>query len=424
MAKPRSGNLGSPDWSLRIPPRRWQRRALERWRPAMRGVVSVVTGGGKTIFAFLCMESFRKKYPAGQIFVLVPTLTLVDQWCVSLQEELGVPADEIACFSSQERMKAARTVNVLVINSARRLLERLQTREPAFLVVDECHRAGSPENAKALKGTFAAALGLSATPKREYDSGFEERVLPALGPLIFDYGYEQAYIDGVVAPFSLVNVQVQLLPHERDEYDRLTGRVARLARRRANENGDVAVDEALRRALQMRAAVSATATMRVPVAAKLVDAHRGARAIVFHERVGNADALASVLKARNHSVTLYHSRIAPNVRRDNLRLFRRGVFDVLVACRALDEGMNVPEAVVAVIASSTASRRQRIQRLGRVLRPARGKKDALVYTLFATKHERARLETEAAELEGVAGVTWSVAERLPDGEGRNGAHSS
>jgi superfamily II DNA or RNA helicase len=73
--------------------------------------------------------------------------------------------------------------------------------------------------------------------------------------------------------------------------------------------------------------------------------------------------------------------------------------------------MNVPETTVAVIASSTASQRQRIQRLGRVLRPARGKSKSTIYTLFATDQEKARLTGEANKLEGVAGVLWATGTR-------------
>ncbi len=92
-----------------------------------------------------------------------------------------------------------------------------------------------------------------------------------------------------------------------------------------------------------------------------------------------------------------------------LTSYRRGELDVLVTCRALDEGFNVPETEIGIIAASTATRRQRIQRLGRVLRPAEGKSGALIYTLVATKPEVVRLHEEEAELEGVADVTWSSA---------------
>ena len=83
----------------------------------MRGVASVVTGGGKTIFAFLCVREFWKEHRAGRIIVLVPTITLLDQWYVSLQEDFGMAAEEIACFSSQEKSKKPGVVNILVINS-------------------------------------------------------------------------------------------------------------------------------------------------------------------------------------------------------------------------------------------------------------------------------------------------------------------
>ncbi len=402
-------------WSLRFAPRPWQEQALDRWlRRGMRGVVSVVTGGGKTVFAFLCMREFRKQHPEGRVVVLVPTMTLLDQWYVGLQHEFCVPSEDIACFSSQEKPRRPRAVNVLVINTARRKVHEHFRDSETFLVVDECHRAGSPENAKALQGQFAATLGLSATPHREYDSGFEDYVVPALGPVVFEYTYTSARRDGVVTPFDLVNVEVTMLPHEQEQYDRFTKRASILLRR-MRAKPSASLEEQMKRVLQRRAAISANAIMRLPVAARLVEENRGARTIVFHERISSAESLSETLRQRHHSVCLYHSKIGPEVRRDNLRLFRRGVFDVLISCRALDEGMNVPETTVAIIASSTASSRQRIQRLGRVLRPVRDKEKALIYTLYATDQEHARLNNEATDLEGVARVEWASATRQTSG---------
>ena len=335
----------------------------------------------------------------------------MDQWYVGLREDLGIPAESIACFSSQDKSKRLLAANLFVINSARGLIQTFATGSPSFLVVDECHRAGSPQNARALLGDFAATLGLSATPRRDFDTGFERYVAPVLGPVIFDYDYTQAYQDGIIAPFELVNVRVELLPDEQRQYDRLTRRAARLLRYLHGKPQDIALKENLKQALLARATVSATAGMRVPVAAKIVEENRGARTIVFHERVASATALHDVLRQRRHSVCLYHSKIAPNVRRDNLRLFRRGVFDVLISCRALDEGIDIPEATIAVIASSTSSRRQRIQRLGRVLRPAKKKEHATVYTLYATPPEKQRLAKEAQHLENVARTGWYVSNR-------------
>ncbi|TCD06649.1 DEAD/DEAH box helicase [Erythrobacteraceae bacterium CFH 75059] len=390
-------------WKVKYSLRAWQQTASQKWRDKRKGVVSVVTGGGKTVFAETCLAEFFDAHPDGLAVIIVPTSALLDQWYLSLQDELGVEKEAIGVLGSGERPHEDAKIVIAVINSARRVAGKwAQDGRPVMLVVDECHRAGSPENAKALEGVFLATLGLSATPVREYDDGFAAYIEPALGPVIYEYTYVEAYADGVITPFELHNVRVAMLEDEQDKYDRLNKRVRTAFARGASADDD----ESLRRLLQQRAAVSGTALMRIPVAVKLIEDHRGERAIIFHERTDAADHILKLLQQRGHSATVYHAGLAPALRRENLRLFRRGVFDVLVCCRALDEGMNVPETSVAVIASSTASERQRIQRLGRILRPAKGKAAATVYTIFATNEEHDRLAAEADKLSGIAATIW------------------
>ena len=390
-------------WTLDLTPREWQRIALQRWQSHNRGIVSVVTGGGKTLFAQLCIIDFEKNYSTGQVLIVVPTTSLLDQWYVSLREDLHVAPSDIGCYSGEEKSKNPKKINLLVINTARKVVSKLAEQADSFLIVDECHRAGSEINAKALKGDYVATLGLSATPHRQYDDGFYQFIEPALGPIIFEYDYVSAHRDGVIADFDLVNVKVNFLPDEQEEYDTLTRQIRAKSKQLESRPE---LEEYVKNLLRKRARVSASAKMRLPVAAKLVDRNRGKRMIIFHERVESANTLFKVLEERGHSVTIYHSGVGPEIRRNNLQLYRKGVFDVLVCCRALDEGINVPETTIAVIASSTASIRQRIQRLGRVLRPAPGKSGASIYTLYATKHEEERLFLESAKMKSVASTTW------------------
>jgi superfamily II DNA or RNA helicase len=388
-----------------VRPRAWQVEALNAWEDAgQRGIVDVVTGAGKTTLALLCLARFLQRHPPGRVVLIVPTLALLDQWYVSLREDLGLPDTSIAAYSGQGRAPHARTVNVVVLNTARHLAPQLSTNGPdAFLIVDECHRAGSPENLKALDGQHTATLGLSATPNREYDQALTEELIPRLGEVIYTYDYNRARAEGVIAPYTLVNVAVDLLPPEQDDYDRLSRRVSILSRRQM-QGDDVEIG--LKRALQERAAVSNRAAMRVPMSVSLVEMGPARRAVVFHEQIAAAEKIAGLLRARGANVGTYHSKIGPELRRDNLRMFRRGQLEVLVSCRALDEGVNVPEASVAVIASATASNRQRIQRLGRVLRPAPGKTSATIYTIYATAPEERRLAREAEHLVGADSVAW------------------
>lgn len=391
------------NWRSRLTPRKWQSTALKEWRKSRRGIVSVVTGGGKTKFAELCITDFFAHHKNGSVVIIVPTTSLLDQWYVGLQEDLGISQDDISCFSGDEKSTSASVINLMVVNSARTKAEFLEVNSPKFLIVDECHRAGSPENSKAIRGEYAASLGLSATPIREFDDGFEKYLLPALGPLIFEYDYAAALEDEVLCHFEVTNLKVDFLPDEEKKYKKLTSQIARLFQ---DSNPDPDKERKIKILLQRRASISAAATMRIPSAARIVESNRNLRTIVFHERISAARIILNNLQKRGHRVTSYDSKIPPSIRRDNLRLFRSGVFDVLVCCRALDEGLDIPEASVAIIASSTASRRQRIQRLGRVLRPSKNKTLAKVYTIYVTDEEKRRLVGEQTKLADLAEVKW------------------
>lgn len=401
------------EWSLAHAPRAWQVTALDTWLCSQRGIVEVVTGGGKTIFAFLTMLALKAQVPGLRTLIIVPSVALADQWVVALQDELSVSPEQIGVLGGGERPSPDHQIVVAVINSARGRTSDIAAEGPTLLIVDECHRVGSEKNASALTGSFIATLGLSATPEREYDDGYSTFIQPALGSVIYRYGYIEASRDNVITSFNLTNVEIPMLEGENTEYERLSKAIAKATRSLINE----ADSEGLKRLLIRRASVVNRFTLRVPAAVRIVDQNLGVRSIVFHERVADAERIAELLSQRGHSVTLYHAGIAPEVRREHLRRFRSGIYDVLVCCRALDEGTNVPETALAVIASGTASRRQRIQRLGRILRPAAGKGHADVYTLFATAEERNRLLEESNQLSEIAGIRWM---RMKT-EGSNGA---
>jgi superfamily II DNA or RNA helicase len=96
---------------LRHHPREWQRAALAEWKQCMRGVVSVVTGGGKTTLALMCILEFLQRFRAGRVFVIVPTKALLDQWVLDLKSDLNATDEEISVFSGEERSNGASLLN-------------------------------------------------------------------------------------------------------------------------------------------------------------------------------------------------------------------------------------------------------------------------------------------------------------------------
>lgn len=384
-----------------LQPRRWQSEALARWEAAGRGVVSVVTGGGKTALAIMAFTRLRDRDPAVRLVVVVPSIALLDQWVVALQSDGGLRADEIATFSGEGYAPHPLRANVLVINTARKLAATVASDRAILFVVDECHRAGSPENAKALDVAADYRLGLSATPIREFDEGFELFVEPALGPVVYEYDYVDAKRDGVISDFALHNFRFEMSATEQAEYDGLTRRVGRAVA----QSSEGVEDARVRSLLLKRARLTADSSRRTAGSVAVSGRFEG-RQLVFHERIEPATRIAELLDSAGDRVGLYHSGLGASIRRRNLELFKSGQFAKLVTCRALDEGLNVPNASVAVIAASTRSTRQRVQRLGRVLRTAPGKRFADVATLYATEVEAQNLRSEASTMGEIAEVHW------------------
>jgi superfamily II DNA or RNA helicase len=69
-------------------------------------------------------------------------------------------------------------------------------------------------------------------------------------------------------------------------------------------------------------------------------------------------------------------------RRRWLEAFNKGEVLALVTSKVLNEGVNIPDASVAVVLSGSGSTREHVQRLGRILRKLPGK-EAVLYEVVA-----------------------------------------
>lgn len=380
--------------------RDWQKSALKLWiENDFRGIVEVATAGGKTFFALQCIDEWLKDNPDGKVLIIVPTTALQDQWYLSISEDLNIQEDNICTWP--EKLNSQVQFHIMVVNTARSKAKVFKTlNKKVFLIADECHRYASAENSAALSISADATLGLTATADREFDDGLDLVLIPNLGKVIYEYTISEARKDGVVSEFEINNIKVPFMPSESVEYNKLTRRLAQ-----AFSKND---QEKIFQLSRLRAKVSSNGQSRIPVAASLVEQNIGKRIIVFHEEIEKAEIILDILFKRGRSVAIYHSKLAAETRRDNLKLFRKGMIEILVCCRALDEGVDVPESEVAIIAASTSSNRQRIQRMGRVIRIHASKDVAKIYTIYITDREEEKLKLEEQELSSIAKFKWYV----------------
>jgi len=391
-------------WKLSNNPRDWQKIAIQSWiENKHRGIAKVVTGGGKTFFAMMCIKELAEEKKELRFLIVVPTLALRDQWTLDLIDDLGVNREEIYSHGMDNSILPQHRIVLIVINSARKYSSEFTQKGQWMLIVDECHRAASEENRKAMIGSWVATLGLSATPERQYDDWFNEYLIPKLGIVIAEYDYVKAKKDNVIVDFELMNYKVPLTNEESQDINNLTRSIA-IERNAMLKSGEMESQKLLNLSMK-RSRISQRAENRVPLAISICDKFRDRRVLIFHEYTAIADQITRILDERGHRVASYHSKIGDDLRFDNLRMFREGVIDILVTCKALDEGLNVPDTSVGIIVASTKSVRQRIQRMGRILRTSEGKEIGTIVTLY-THVEKMMLEAESESLDEISQIQW------------------
>jgi superfamily II DNA or RNA helicase len=359
--------------------RPYQESALTAWQLAgHRGVVALPTGSGKTRLALGAIAA-----TGTAALVLVPTRVLMAQWASAIESALGIRA---GCLGDGQRQVTSLTV--ATFESAYRHMARIGDRFE-LLVVDEVHHFGSGMREDALvMCTASMRLGLTATPPRE--SPATQRLTHLVGPPVYQLAI--ADLTGeYLAEYEVSTLTLPLTESERASYELDMARFRPLCRQFFRSNPLAAWTDFMRsarktdegrRALEAwrrsRKLLAYTEAKRQAVGSLLVR-HRASKTLVF-----TATNEAAYAAARDHLVMPITCDIGRNERSDMLDRFRRGELRALVSARVLNEGLDVPEADVAIIVGGGSNERQHVQRVGRLLRPKAGKR-AQVYELVAAE---------------------------------------
>jgi len=381
--------------------REWQEAAFPLWWERKRGIVKVVTGGGKTVFAIHCLKKYLEENSNNSIFIVVPSIALLDQWYEGLQ--LSFKNNEIALNGGGERLNKLSKITISTIDSVKNIIEYFDASK-TLLIVDECHKIGTEKRGETLTNHWHATLGLSATPERDYDDNFYIIIRKILGDIIFDYDYIDAREDEVIVNFKLLYAYAAMTNSEEAEYKKFTKSIQRRA---ATIGGNNMNDYPLKMLIFNRARMVKNSINRIPFGIELLQKYKRDSWIVFTENKKQAKEFNSIINSKGYKSAIYNTDLDTSEREENLNNFKNGNLNVLVSCTALDEGFDMPEADGAMILSASSSKRQRIQRMGRVLRITANKQNALIVTVYSSKteYEKLRDESNRYQLEGVP-VKW------------------
>lgn len=359
--------------------RSYQREALEAWRENdRRGILELPTGSGKTVIGIAAIEALSTP-----TLVVVPTLDLLEQWRAELRREFDVPVGQFG-----GGVQSHEAITVSTYDSAYLKAEAIGDTFP-LVIFDEAHHLGG-EGYREIARLLAAPARLGLTATFERPDGAHEAIEELVGPVVYRLSADDLAGEHL-APYDIKRIEVELTDEERAAYERNQGtfvsylRESGIDMQRGSDyqelvkrsGSDPRAREALLAKQRAREIVS-NADRKVEELAAVLDRHRGDRVIVFTAH----NDLVYRLSERFLIPAITH-QTGTEERRDILERFREGTYSRIVASNVLDEGVDVPDANVAVVLSGSGSEREFTQRLGRILRPTEEGERALLYELVS-----------------------------------------
>jgi superfamily II DNA or RNA helicase len=314
--------------------------------------------------------------------VVAPTLDLVSQWYSLLYASFGVPVGVVGGGDYD-----VRPLTVATYDSAYLHMDDMGAKF-GMLVFDECHHLPSASYALAARLCLAPyRLGLTATYERA--DGRESALDPLLGPVV--YQKDIVELSGeYLAEYETVRLHVELSAEEREEYASeraiylafLREHGIRMADPRGWQDFIIRASrtDAGRRALRAyrrQRDLALRAPAKLEALEGLLGLHREDRTLVFTQDNATAYGIS-----RRFLVPAITHQTKVRERSEILARFSKGEYRVVVTSKVLNEGVDVPEANVAVVISGSGSVREHVQRLGRILRRS-AEKRAILYELVS-----------------------------------------
>jgi superfamily II DNA or RNA helicase len=344
---------------------------LKRWKESnFCGIAEYPTGFGKTYTAIMAIKGMVPRAGITSCLIVVPTLELKSQW------------------ESELKKHKINFAEVMVINSAIK-----KTHKTDMLVLDEIHRYA----AESFRNIFEVVdtkyiLGLTATLERE--DGFHEVILEYL-PVFDQITVDEALDNGWIAPYKVYNIPIGLSSEEQVEYNKANNAFKHFAAKlghggQAFKNATnylKSSDKALQgqagayyNSMRKRKNICQNNYNKVLATKRIIDTLGDRNGLIFSATTEFAEKLQDCL---GDICLTFHSKIKRKDQEVIVKKFKdkRTKVRLLSSVQALNEGFNVPDCSLAIIAGSTSTKRTFIQQLGRVVR-MQPDKEAVIINLY------------------------------------------
>ena len=368
-----------------------QRKALNLW--AKHGYVGSIiagTGFGKSRCGVLAIGKLLK--PGERALVLVPTNQLEDQFAEEFKKwgyEDILDQVTIMCYQSSHKFRN----------------EKFE-----MVVCDEIHLGLSPVYRNFFEyNTYDKLLCMTATVPEEEEY---MQYLHKIAPVRYSITLDECVTLGLVAPYEVVCVPVELNEEDKLAYKKANNKFVQAKYRIGGFNtfddakailakkiqGDAGAAKMFFDAIRERKQVVQHASSKIDKAQELVNQHSDAKILVFSGSNSFSDSMGDALGG-----LVYHSGLSKARREKVLQRFESKSERILCSTKALNQGFNVPDASIGIIAGLDSKSLPLIQRVGRLLRLNKDKVGK-IYILYVQDSQEEKWVKNAVK--PLTNVTW------------------
>ena len=365
-----------------------QRKALNAWwDKGAFGSIIAGTGFGKSRCGVLAVRHAIKD--GGRALVLVPTTQLQDQFAEEFRKW-----DAEHCLANTE---------ILCYQSAHKLVDEHYD----IVVCDEVHLGLSPVYREFFeKNTYSKLLCMTATLPEDDDY---RKILNELAPTCYRITLDECVELGLVAPYDIYCIPVEMTDEEKAEYKKANNLFVQMKYRLGGFDafkqaqailkgapGDKGAAAQFFNAIRQRKQVVQHAENKLEAAKELVDYHIDDKILTF----GGTNEFTNLMADRLGG-TAYHSGKTIAQRKKILEAFNRSSTSVLCSTKALNQGFDVPDVGVGIIAGLESKTLSMIQRVGRLIRFQEGKRGRIYILYVPDSQEEKWLESATKTLNNV-----------------------
>ena len=407
-----------------------QIKAIENWIDKdFRGIFEMATGTGKTFTALGCAQHLYNIEDKLVIVISAPYQHLVQQWKKEIKS-FGIKFDKLIIsgthkwknnmYNSLLEMSLGHISKLIIITTHDtfstkdfdKIIGDCKYDSKILLITDEVHGIGSKQRKRGLTENYDYRLGLSATPKRWFDDEGTQYIYDFFQGVVFEFTLKDAITNfnpvtgkTFLTPYRYIPKFVGLNDDELYEYHEKTLSIIRMHGKDKNRKDEASLLDML---IFARANIIKNAKNKFLVLeAILNDLSSDPRWTIIYCTPQQIDEVMFTLKEYNIIAHRFSEREGTNPekrfgglseREYILENFAEGKYEILVAMKCLDEGVDVPQARKAILMASSGNPREYIQRIGRVIRRYKGKRNAIIYDLIVNPSTKGK-SSEFADLE-------------------------